>query len=129
MADMAKVGAKDIVFDLGCGDAKPLIAVVKKYNCRAVGIEIDPLRFLYSRLNVAFSGQSSKIKIIRGNLFKQDLSHATVIFVYLIPKALDKLLPMLKELPKGTRIVSKDYEIDMNPFEKDGKNNLFLYVI
>lgn len=129
MAEMAGVSSKDIVYDLGSGDAKPLIAVVKKYNCRGIGIEIDPLRFWISKLTVFLSGESSKIKLVRGNLFKKDFSDGTVIFVYLIPKALDKLLPDLKKLKKGTRVVSKNYEIDLPLSKKDIKNKLFLYVI
>jgi predicted RNA methylase len=127
LAEMANISSKDIVYDLGSGDAKPLIAITRKYNCRAVGIEIDPLRFWISKLTVLLSGQNSKIKLIRGNLFKKDFSDGTVIFVYLIPKALDKLLPKLKDLKKGTKVISKNYEIDLPLSKKE--EGLFLYVI
>jgi predicted RNA methylase len=130
MAELAKVKSSDIIYDLGSGDAKPLIAIVKKYNCRAVGLEIDPLRFFISKIIVLLSGESRKIKLVRGDLFKKDISDASVVIAYLIPKALDKLLPKLKnELRKGTRIISKNYEIDLPLNRKDKKNGLFLYTI
>lgn len=129
LAELAGTTSTDVIYDLGSGDAKPLIAIVRKYNCRAVGIEIDPLRFWLSKLFVLFSGESSRIKLVRGNLFNKDISEGTVIFVYLIPKALDKLLPKLKKLNKGTRILSKNYEIDLLLIKKDKKSGFFLYSI
>ena len=130
MAKMANVNSRDIIYELGSGDAKPLIAIVKKFDCRAVGIEIDPLRFWHSKLLVFKSPQRDKIKLVRGNLFNQSLSEASVVFVYLVPKALDKLLPKLKrEVKKGTRIVSNNYDLDL-PLDKwDRKNKIYLYVI
>ena len=130
MAQFAGVGPSDVIYELGSGDAKPLIAIVKKFKCRGVGIEIDPLRFWHSKLIAFKSPQRKKIKLIRGNLFKQDLSNASVVFVYLIPKALDKLLPKLKkELKTGTRIVSNNYDLDLPIRHYDRKNKIYLYVI
>lgn len=129
MAQLAGVTSKDVVYDLGSGDAKPLIAIINKYNCTAVGIEIDPLRFWLSKLYVLSSGESSRIKLIRGNLFDKNFGDATVVFVYLIPKALDKLLPKLKNLKKGTKILSKNYEIDLPLTKRDKKSGFYLYII
>jgi len=129
MAEMAGIKSSDVVYDLGCGDAKPLIAIVKKVKCKGVGIEIDPLRYIYSKINVLISGESKRIKLIRGNIFNQDLTYASVVIVYLIPRALDDLLPKFKSLPKGAKIVSKNYEIDLPLEKKDKEAKIFLYTI
>ncbi|MFH1186883.1 MAG: 50S ribosomal protein L11 methyltransferase [Candidatus Levyibacteriota bacterium] len=127
---LAKINKKDIIYDLGCGDGEMLVAAVKKYGANVVGIEIDPIRYLYVRLRVYFNKIGKKVKIKRKNFFKESLSNASVIFVYLVPKTLDKLKPkLLKELKPGTRIVSYKYEIDLKKIKEDKQNKLFLYKI
>ena len=127
---LAKVGGKDVVYELGSGDATVLIIASKEFGARGVGIEIDPLRFFISSILLHSNGVQHRVQIKRKNFFNEDLSPATVIFVYLVPKALDRLLPKFKkELKKGTRIVSYRYKINL-PLEKyDRKNNLRLYTI
>lgn len=127
---LAKVGKNDIVYELGSGDATAIITASKEFDSKGVGIEIDPLRFFISSMLLHSSGVQHKVQIKRKNFFDEDLSPATVIFVYLVPKALARLLPKFKkELKNGTRIVSYKYEINL-PLEKyDKKNNLRLYTI
>lgn len=111
MCKMVKLSAKDTVYDLGCGTGKALVYSAKKYNTKGVGIEIDPLRFLLAQWNVWRFGQKDKITLYKKNFFDITISQATVIFVYLIPKALGKLLPkFLKELKPGTKIISYIYD-------------------
>ncbi len=127
---LAEVCKKDIVYDLGCGDGTLIITAAKEYGARSLGIEIDPLRFLIAKVRIIFSGLSSKTTVKRENFFKTDLSNATVIVVYLIPKTLNLLLPKFKkELKKGTRVVSYKYKINLKLGKEDKKNNLFLYQI
>lgn len=128
--ELAKIGPKDTVYELGCGDAMFLIAAAKDFGARGVGIEIDPLRAFISRLLVRYFGVSDKAKIIKGNFFDQNLSEATVVFVYLVPKALARLLPKLKkELDKETRIISYRYKIDLPFVAQDKKERIFVYKI
>lgn len=127
---LAEISEKDIVYDLGCGDGTLIIAVSKEYEAKAIGIEIDPMRFLIAKIRVLLNGLNTKINVKRKNFFDEDLSSATVIVVYLVPKALGLLLPKFKkELKKGTRIVSYRYEINLPIVKKDQKNKLFLYEI
>lgn len=125
---LAKVSKKDTIFDLGSGDGRVLIVAAKEFGAHGIGIEIDPLRFIISKLAVRISRISDKVKIIRGNFFKQDLSSATVVFAYLVPKALERLKPkLLKELRLGTKIITLKYEISLKKIDEDKKNKLFLY--
>ncbi len=130
MCRLAKVGEKDVIYELGSGDATALITASREFGSRGVGIEIDPLRFFISSILLHSNRVQNKVQIKRKNFFDEDLSPATVIFVYLVPKALERLLPKFeKELKKGTRIVSYRYKINL-PLEKyDKKNDLRLYTI
>lgn len=126
---LAKINKKDIVYDLGCGDAEVLLQSAT-LGASGIGIEIDPLRVFIAKLRVLKRNFQGKIIIKRKNFFKVDISKASVIIVYLVPKTLDKLLPKFKkELRKGTRIVSFRYEINMPLKSIDRKNNLRLYII
>ena len=127
---LAKVSSKDIVYELGSGEGNTLIVAAKEFGAKGVGIEIDPLRFFLSTLLLYRNKVTDKVKIKRKNFFDEDLSKATVVFVYLVPKALNRLLPKFKkELKKGARIVSLNYEIDLPLVAHDKKNNLRLYVV
>lgn len=127
---LAKIGPKDTVYELGCGDAMFLITAAKEFGARGVGIEIDPLRFFLAKLLVRYAGVSDKVKIIKGNFFDQNLSSATLVFVYLVPKALQRLLPkLLKELKPGTKIISYRYEMDLPLIAKDKKKRISVYKI
>jgi len=127
---LAKITRSDLVYDLGCGDGTLIITAAKDYGAKAVGIEIDPLRFLIARIRVLLNGLERKVKVRRKNFFHEDFSKATIIVMYLVPKALNQLLPKFKkELKKGTRIVSFRYEMNLKANKEDKKNNLFLYKI
>ena len=128
--EMAKVNDKDVVYELGSGEATALIVAVKEFGARGVGIEIDPIRFYLSKFTVWRKGLGSEIKLIRGDIFKEDLSEATVIYAYLVPKTLNRLIPKFKkELKKGTPIISYKYEMNLPVNKFDKKNELRLYII
>jgi len=127
---LAKVKEGDLIYDLGSGDGTALITAAKEFGASGVGIEIDPLRYWISKIRIQRMGLTSKLKVIRQNFFHQRIKNADVVFVYLVPKALEKLLPKFKrELKKGTRIVSLVYEINLPLKEYDKKNRIRLYII
>ena len=127
---MANINPKDLVYELGSGDAMFLRVAAKEFGANGVGIEIDPLRILLSKFFIKKDGLSDKIKIIRSNFFDVNLSDATVVFVYLVPKVLEKLKPkFLKELKPGTMITSYRYKINLPLLSCDKKNEIYLYKI
>lgn len=130
MCRLANVGKDDVVYDLGSGDGTALLVAACEFGARGVGIEIDPLRALLSTLMIRIIRVKDKVVIKRRNFFDEDLSKATVVFVYLVPKALARLKPkLLKELKRGTRIVSFRYKIDLPLVLEDKAHSLSLYKI
>jgi len=111
MLKLAKVTKKDVVYDLGCGDGRIVIAAAKKYGCKAVGFDIDPKRVKESRENVKKAGVQHLVTIKQADIFKLDLRGATVITLYLLPSLNVKLIPQLKKLKPGCRIVSHDFDM------------------
>jgi len=127
---LAEISKDDIVYDLGCGDGTFLITSAKEFNASGVGIEIEPTRFLISKIRIFLNNLSSKVKVKRKSFFDEDLSSATVVVVYLIPKTLNLLLPKFKkELKKGTKIVSYKYQLNLKSQISNLKYNLYLYKI
>lgn len=127
---LVKLRKHDVVYELGSGEATALIIASKEYGAKGIGIEIDPIRFYLSKFSIWRKGLSSEVKLIRGDIFKEDLSEATVIYVYLVPKTLNKLIPKLrKELKKGTPIISYKYEMKLPLKKYDEENELRMYVV
>jgi 16S rRNA A1518/A1519 N6-dimethyltransferase RsmA/KsgA/DIM1 with predicted DNA glycosylase/AP lyase activity len=127
---LAKVSSKDIVYELGSGDGEFVLTAAKEFHAaKGVGIEIDYTRFLISKLKMK-SLKLKNVEFIRKDFKKVNLSDATVIYFYLVPKVIKRILPQLKkELRSGTRIVSLRYEVQMPLKREDKKNQLFLYKI
>ena len=127
---LAKIGKDDVVYDLGSGDGTMLITAAKEFGATGVGVEIDLLRYWYSKLAIRFGGLTRKIKIIRNNFFAIDVSPATVVIMYLIPKTLNRLKPkLLKELKPGTRIVTYVYKIDLPLIAQDDEHEVYVYEV
>lgn len=127
---LAKVKKGDVVYELGSGEATALIIAAKEFGAKGVGIEIDPLRFGLSKFTVWRKGLSDIIMIIRGDIFKESLKEADVVYIYLVPRTLNRLIPKLKkELKKGTPIISYKYEMNLPLKKFDEKNELRLYII
>jgi SAM-dependent methyltransferase len=109
MLEMAAIQAGETIYDLGCGDGRILISAVRRYGARGVGIEIDPVRIADARRRAqAFPG---RIEFQRRNIFGADLRPADVVMLYLLPGLNGKLLPQLRHLKAGTRIVSHCFEL------------------
>lgn len=127
---LANISSKDTVYELGSGDGTFLMIAAKEFGARGVGIEIDPLRYYFSSILLHSNRLSDKIKLIRKNFFDVDISKATVVFAYLVPRALARLKPkFLKELKPGAMLVSFKYKTNLPLLSYDRKNNLYLYKI
>jgi tRNA G37 N-methylase Trm5 len=110
MLTVAKVGAGDVVYDLGSGDGRIVIAAVRDFGARrGVGVELDPVRISEANENARASGVTDRVEFRREDLFDVDFSDATVITMYLLPGLNLKLMPKLRALKQGTRIVSHNY--------------------
>jgi cyclopropane fatty-acyl-phospholipid synthase-like methyltransferase len=134
MLKLARVGADDVVYDLGSGDGRIVILAAQKYGARGVGVELDPQLVEISR-QVARDGEvADKVSFIEGDLFTQDVSAATVVTLYLSPGVNARLEEKLKrELRPGTRIVSHQFGIgewapETTVRAEDG-TNIFLWTV
>ena len=108
----------DVVYDLGSGDGRILIEAAKKYQCKAVGLEIDRDLVTLSRERVKESNLEKLVTIRHTDLFTADFSDATVVIVYLYPDLLRRLMPKFEKLKPGTRIVSHQFPIPDLPPDK-----------
>ena len=126
---LAEVGPEDVVYDLGCGDGRLIVAAARRCGAQAVGVEIHPLRVLWCRALIAALGLGDRVRVVRGDLFRQDLGDATVVICYLLQRTNDKLEGKLKqELAPGARVVSKRYRFPgLRLVRQDERDNLYLY--
>ncbi|HVL57281.1 MAG TPA: methyltransferase domain-containing protein, partial [Burkholderiaceae bacterium] len=111
MLRVAQVGPNDVLYDLGSGDGRIPIAAAQRHGTRAIGIDIDPERIREANANARRAGVSDRVRFIEGDLFEMDLSEATVITLYLLPRLNLKLRPRLLQLKPGTRIVSHAFDM------------------
>jgi cyclopropane fatty-acyl-phospholipid synthase-like methyltransferase len=112
MLELAKVTRDDVVYDLGCGDGRIVVAAAKKYGAKGVGVDIDPKLLQQARANVKAAKVEDLVTIREEDLFKTDISYATVVTLYLNDKANLALMPILKKsLKPGARIVSHTWDM------------------
>ncbi len=111
MLEMAKIGPKDFLIDLGSGDGRIVITAAKKYGTSGFGVDLDTYLLKLANANAKKAGVADKVKFVEENLFTTDLSRATVISTYLLPEMNLRLRPKLMALKPGTRIVTHDYHL------------------
>jgi SAM-dependent methyltransferase len=111
MLELAAVTSSDVVYDLGCGDGRIVIAAAKSYGARGVGIDIDPMLIRDAKKNVRQAGVEKRVKFREQDLFLANFREATVVTLFLLPAINKRLLPQLEALKPGTRIVSNTFEI------------------
>jgi SAM-dependent methyltransferase len=129
MLTMADVGTDDVVYDLGCGDGRTIITAARRYGARALGIEIDPLRYLWCQALITILGLRGQVKIVFGDFYNQDLSAADVITCYLLQGTNNKLESKLKqELRPNTRVVSHYFTFPgLHLVSQDEEAKVYLY--
>lgn len=119
MLSVAGVNSRDILYDLGCGDGRIVVAAAKDRRVRkAIGFDLDPERIRESNMNARQAGVGGRVSFQQKDLFDVDISEATVVSMYLLPAVNLKLRPkLLTDLKPGTRLVSHDF--DMGDWQPD----------
>lgn len=142
MLEIARVSAGDYLIDLGSGDGRIVVTAAKKYGARGFGVDINPERIDEANANARKAGVADKVAFYQRDLFETDLSQATVITMYLLPRVNLELRPRLLDLKPGTRIVSHDFsmadwkpdnKVQVEPTSKygvaGGKSDIYFWVI
>ena len=143
MLKLAEVKKSDIVYDLGCGDGRIVIAAAKKYGARGVGIDINPQRIAEANANLKKAGVENLVRFEENDLFLADFHEATVVTLFLLPNINLKLKPkLLEQLKPGTRVVSntfdmgdwkavKEFSVEDDPNDEDTglSKRLYLWII
>jgi SAM-dependent methyltransferase len=123
MLKLAKVGRSDVVYDLGCGDGRIVIAAARKFGARGVGIDISPERIAEARANAKKAGVEHLVRFIEQDLFEADIREASVVTLFLLNHINMKLKPkLLADLKPGTRVVSNTF--DMGDWKADVEQSL-----
>lgn len=131
MLRLARVTADDYLMDLGSGDGRILITAARKFGVQGHGVELDDDLLAESTENAARAGVAERVQFRKEDLFQADLSVASVITMYLVPRVNQRLLPRLLELKPGTRLVSHDFDLgDWRPDVKTTiRKNIFLWIV
>ena len=130
MLKVAKVGPGDIVYDLGSGDGRIVIAAIRDFGAlRGTGIDIDPVRIKEANENAERARLTDRVRFLNQDLFETDLREATVVTLYLLPWLNLKLRPkLLAELKPGSRIVSHSFDMgDWKPEQTLNINGRMVY--
>ena len=133
MLRLAGVTKRDIVYDLGSGDGRIVIAAARRYGARAVGIDIDPRRIDEANERARAAGVAGRVRFVNQDLFDADIREATVVTLYLLPRVNQRLRPkLLAELQPGTRVVSHGFDMgDWAPERtvEVGSTTLYLWIV
>jgi cyclopropane fatty-acyl-phospholipid synthase-like methyltransferase len=112
MLALAHVTPADVVYDLGSGDGRIPITAAKTFGAFGVGIEMDSLLIRRSNDNLKQAGVGDRVRFVYGDLFETDISGASVVTMFLLPRLTERLIPKFKrELRPGTRIVSHKFDM------------------
>ncbi len=137
MLEMANVGPSDILYDLGCGDGRIVITAASRFGTKCVGVDIDPERIEECNANAKKANVEDLVTFLNQDLFKTDVSKASVVTLYLLRSVNLRLRPKLfEELKPGTRVVSHDFSMDdwkaderEDVLVNDRKHTVFFWVI
>ena len=141
MLELAEVKKGDVVYDLGCGDARILVTAAKKYGVKGYGYDIDPERIKDSLENVKKNKVEDLVTIKKADIFTLDLKDASVVTLYLLPNLNVQLMPQLEKLKPGSRIVSHDFDMKgakpkkvvnikaKNHMGIEGEHKVYLWVV
>ncbi|NHJ48603.1 MAG: methyltransferase domain-containing protein [Asgard group archaeon] len=130
MLELANVQPGETVYDLGCGDGRTIVMAARRFGANAIGIEIDPMRYLWCQFLITILFLRKKVKVIHGDIFEKDISDADVVFCYLLQSTNDKLEEKLvQELSPETRVVSNTFIFRSLPTIATDKSAIYVYKI
>ena len=131
MLDLAEVDKDDVVYDLGSGDGRIVITAARHYRARAVGIEIDPFRYLYAFISAIFTNTKRRVALKFGSMYTHDISSASVVTLFLYQPTNNKLKKkLLDELAPGARVVTYMWTFDGWQYTKCiPEHEIYLYII
>jgi ubiquinone/menaquinone biosynthesis C-methylase UbiE len=134
MLDVAGVRTGDVVYDLGCGDGRMVIAAAKRFATRGVGVDLDPARIREARANAKKAGVEHLVQFEVADMFKTDISEASVVMLYLLPELNRRLKPKLfAELRPGARVVSHDFDMGRewppDEYIKLGTSGIYFWIL
>ncbi len=112
MLKLADLKKSDIVYDLGCGDGRIVIAAAKEFGAHGVGIDINPVRIAEAKANAKKAGVENLVRFEENDLFLADIHEANVVTLFLLADINLKLRPkLLRDLKPGTRLVSNTFDM------------------
>lgn len=131
MLRLASIRPDDFLIDLGSGDGRVLITAAQRYGARGLGVDLDEELVAMSQYSAAEAGITDRVQFLNQDLFQTDLSPATVITMYLVPRVMMRLQDKLYALKPGTRLISHDF--DLGEWRPDAvtqiRKNTFLWVV
>jgi hypothetical protein len=133
MLKIAQVTSEDVVYDLGCGDGRIVIAAAQKRGARGVGVEMDPRLLAECRMKAEVAGVENLVEFLEQDFFTTDLQPASVLALYLMDSLNVRLRPrILSECRPGTRVVT--YSFEMGEWEPDAytpiaANGVMLWIV
>lgn len=120
--ELANVGPRDVLYDLGSGDGRIVVAAARQHNTRGIGIDLDPMRVADAMEYAGHTGVEYLVDFIEGNIFTEDISAASVVTLYLLDSVnLELRERLLHTLRPGTRIVS--HAFDMSDWKADERRS------
>lgn len=130
MLKLAKVDSTDVVYDLGSGDGRIVIAAAKNFGAKGVGIDIDPQRIEEANANAVTANVTGMVEFRKADLFESDFSEASVVTLYLMSGLNLRLRPILmKQLKPGTRVVSHSFSMgDWEPEKTEEVDGQTIYL-
>lgn len=142
MLQIANVGPQDYLIDLGSGDGRIVVTAAAKHKARGFGVDLNPTRIAEAEENARKAGVTDRVAFYQRDLFETDLTQASVITMYLLPRVNLDLRPKLLELKPGTRIVSHDFSMgDWKPEQHEeldapgkyggsgGRSDIYLWIV
>mmetsp|Transcript_31106 Transcript_31106/g.29683 ORF Transcript_31106/g.29683 Transcript_31106/m.29683 type:complete len:163 (+) Transcript_31106:186-674(+) len=105
--ELLEIKSSDVVYDIGAGDGRFIIECHQRTGAKCIGIEIDEKRAEEARRDILERGLTEdQCSIIIGNALEQDYSAATVLFLYLVPRGLKLMMPMLQNIPRKLKVIT-----------------------